>query len=247
MNSNLPSANATDDQGADLATLVDPNTPWFIPKSVPVARMADQIYRRLRTAILSGEIPARTRLVELDVAARLQVSRTPVREAISRLVSDLLVTPMTYGGVEVVDTAGEQDDIFAIREALEGSAARLAAERITEEELQQLAQLLEDSKALPLDALVERAEINNRFHTVILHAARSQRLIQMVEGFREFFIDAAKLVRYTRRDTQTALKHHQEIVDALRARDAKKAERLARNHLEHSKARLLNPGKRGRS
>ncbi|MFL9924446.1 GntR family transcriptional regulator [Herbaspirillum lusitanum] len=237
-----PSAPAT-----DLASMVDANTPWFVPKGVPVARMADQIYRRLRTAILSGEIPARTRLVELDVAARLQVSRTPVREAISRLVSDLLVTPMTYGGVEVVDTAEEQGDIFAIREALEGSAARLAAERITEAELQALDQVLEESMALPLDALAERAVLNDRFHTLILQASRSQRLIQMVEGFREFFIDEVKLMRYTQRDTQTALKHHQEIVAALRAHDGKRAERLARNHLEHSKARLQKPGKRRRS
>lgn len=204
----------------------------------PVVRVADQIYRRLRVAILNGELPARTRLVELELAAQLEVSRTPVREAISRLVSDLLVKPLPHGGVEVIDTAHELEDIFAIREALEGTAARLAAERITDTEVQGLQAMLDQHLALPLDDYARRAELNNAFHDAILRAARAPRLAQMVEGFREFFLHESQLMRYGKRHTGTALKHHQDIVDALRDHDGKRAEKVVRVHLRHSMARM---------
>lgn len=206
--------------------------------AVPAIRVADQIHRRLRQAILSGELPARTRLVEMDLAAQLKVSRTPVREAISRLVSDLLVKPLRHGGVEVIDTAHEIDDIFAIREALEGTAARLAAERITDAEVKELQAILDRERAVPLEDYARRAELNNVFHGAILRASRAPRLIQMIEGFREFFMNESQLVRYSKRHTSTAFKHHQDIVDALRDHDSKRAEKAVRTHLRHSKARL---------
>jgi len=205
---------------------------------VPVVRVADQIHRRLRQAILGGELPARTRLIELELAAKLEVSRTPVREAISRLVSDLLVKPLPHGGVEVVDMSQELEDIFSIREALEGTAARLAAERIAPEEVDNLQDLLGRERALPLDDYAKRAELNNIFHTAVLHAARAPRLTLMVEGFREFFLHESQLVRYGKRHTELALKQHQDIIDALRARDGKRAEKVVRNHLRQSMARM---------
>lgn len=206
--------------------------------SPPVVRVADQIYRRLRQAILGGELPANTRLVELELAAQLHVSRTPVREAISRLVSDQLVKPLPHGGVEVIDTAHELEDIFAIREALESTAARLAAERITQDEVQALEELLDRQRALPLDDYVRRAELNDAFHGAVLRAARAPRLVQMVESFREFFLQESQLPRYGKRHTGTALRHHQDIVDALRDRDGKRAEKAVRIHLRHSMARM---------
>lgn len=203
-----------------------------------ISRVADQTYKQLRLAILSGELPANSRLVESDLADRLNVSRTPVREAISRLVNDLLVKPLPHGGVEVINTLNEYEDIFAIREALEGMAACLAALRITDKELAHLQEIFKEECHLPLDSYRKRSELNNQFHYCILQASRSKRLIKMVEGFREFFISESTIVRYSKRDTQTALKHHQEIIDALLVRNGKLAERLVRKHLTHSKARI---------
>src|SRR5580692_3956977 len=100
-------------------------------------RVADQVYRHLRQAILSEQIAAGTRLRETEVAAALKVSRTPVREAISRLIGDWLVRELNTGGVEVVDIGDEVTDIFHIREALEICAVRLAAMRITREQLEE--------------------------------------------------------------------------------------------------------------
>ena len=94
-------------------------------------RAADQVYRSLRRSIILGELASGTRLREVEVAMALRVSRTPVREAISRLIGDRLVHELPTGGVEVADASGEIFEIFHIREALEGCAARLAAMRLT--------------------------------------------------------------------------------------------------------------------
>src|SRR5690606_30766764 len=122
----------------DAARLPAADKPWFAPRSASPERRDEQIYRLLRQAILRGGIRARTRLIETEVAEKLGSSRTPVREAISKLERDGLVVPLISGGVEVVDTAREMGDIYYIREALEGTAARLAASRIQESELRRL-------------------------------------------------------------------------------------------------------------
>jgi DNA-binding GntR family transcriptional regulator len=205
--------------------------------------VADQVYRRLRRAIIRGEILPRSRLVELDLAAALGASRTPVREAISRLTGDRLVMPLASGGVEVVDTREEIGDIFCIRQALEGATARLAAERIPDAELSRLDELVEGTRRAAATDLETRVRINNEFHDIIIRASRSERLISMVEGFREFFLTERTLEKYGPRESARALQHHCEIVAALRARDGPKAEALVRRHLEHD---LRATGRTGR-
>lgn len=197
-------------------------------------RAADSVYRRLRLSILTGELKPHTRLIELDLAKRLNVSRTPVREAISRLMSDTLVQSVPGGGVEVVDAQNELDSVCVIREALEGMAARLAAQKISKEEVAELDRLVNESLALPSDAVALRAETNSLFHRKILLASRNPRLIRMVEDLRDFFLQEEQIRRYTPRDTKTALGHHAKIVDALRYRNGKKAEQIVRLHLRHS-------------
>lgn len=198
---------------------------------------ADQVYQQLRKAILHGQILSRTRLVEAEVAEQFDASRTPVREAISRLIRDRLVTPLAGGGVEVVDTESEYDEICCIREALEGAAARLAAARITEAELGRLDELLQESHRSVLGDIQGRVATNRAFHEIIFNASRSERLIAMINDFREFFLNEQVLVKYSRRDTETAVKHHSDIVAALRARDGNRVEKLVRRHLEQFRRR----------
>ena len=155
----------------------------------PVARtdrVADQVYRQLRQAILSEEIAPGARLRENEIAAALQVSRTPVREAISRLIGDWLVREVNSGtgGVEVSDMMAEITEIYFIREALEICAARLAASRITPEQLQKLDSLVKEAHHA---SFKERVRINQEFHLTIAEAAGSPRLLAMVRSFREYF------------------------------------------------------------
>jgi DNA-binding GntR family transcriptional regulator len=198
----------------------------------PVARgdrVADQVYRHLRKAIGSGEIAPGTRLRETEIAAALNVSRTPVREAISRLIGDWLVRELGTGGVEVTDVMAEAADIYHIREALELCAVRLAADRITPELLNKLDKLIASA---PSASFRERVRINQEFHLTIAEASGSRRLFEMIRGFREIFLDGRWISRQDSTYARRALEDHKAIVTALRAHSASRAERALRAHLK---------------
>jgi len=198
----------------------------------PVARgdrVADQVYRHLRKAIVSGEIKSGSRLRETEIAAALNVSRTPVREAISRLIGDWLVREISTGGVEVTDVMAEATEIYHIREALELCAARLAATRITPEQLKTLDNLI---KAMPTASFKERVRINQEFHLTIAEASGSYRLVEMIRGFREIFLDRRWISRQDSAYARRAVEDHKKIVAALRAKSPSKVERILRAHLK---------------
>jgi DNA-binding GntR family transcriptional regulator len=215
----------------------------------PVARtdrVADQVYRHLRRAILSQEIASGSRLRETEIAAALKVSRTPVREAISRLTGDWLVREVNSGtgGVEVIDVMGEINEIYLIREALELCAARLAAARITPAQLQKLDALVEEAQHA---AFKERVRINQAFHQTIVEASGSPRLVAMVRSFREYFGSRRWISRQNSKMAQNALGDHKKIVAALRAKDPDKLERLLRKHLKLGWQELLASAKNGQA
>src|ERR1700722_6549718 len=138
------------------------------PRGAPLAgsvvdrgeRVADQVYRTLRRAIIMGELKPGSRLREVEVAETLKVSRTPVREAISRLIGARLLLELPVGGVEVVDASAELSEIYYIREALESCAARLAAQRITEPLLARLEALIAAAEAIGSKSFDERVRLN---------------------------------------------------------------------------------------
>jgi DNA-binding GntR family transcriptional regulator len=192
-------------------------------------RVADQVYRHLRKAILSEQIAAGTRLRETEIASALKVSRTPVREAISRLIGDWLVRELDTGGVEVVDALSEIEDIYHIREALELCAARLAAKRITPEQLAKLNDLVKQARTA---SFKERVGINQQFHLTIAEASGSPRLLDMISGFREYFLNRHWVSRQNTAMAKRAQEDHKKIVAALKSGSADKVERVLRSHLE---------------
>jgi DNA-binding GntR family transcriptional regulator len=198
----------------------------------PVARqdrVNDQVYRHLRHAILTEQIPAGTRLRETEIAAGLKVSRTPVREAISRLIGDWLVREISTGGVEVNDAMAEITEIYHIRQALELCAARLAAVRITPEQLKRLDALVKEAGTASFN---ERVRINQDFHLMLAEASGSVRLLEMIRGFREYFLNRRWISRQNSQTAKQALVDHKKIVAALRSRDPEKVETLLRKHLK---------------
>jgi DNA-binding GntR family transcriptional regulator len=192
-------------------------------------RMADQVYRHLRQAILSERIAPDTRLRETEVAAALRVSRTPVREAISRLIGDRLVREISTGGVEVVDAMAEIAEIFHIREALELCAGRLAAKRISPEQLARLEALLERHATASFE---QRVPLNQQFHLAIAEAAGSPRLLEMIRGFREYFLNRRWMSGQNTEMARRALDDHRQIIAALRAGSPARVESLLRRHLK---------------
>ncbi len=206
-----------------------------------------QVYGELRRAVLDGRLAAGARLVETELAAQLGVSRTPIREAISKLQAEGLVDPLPHGGVAVRDFTPELVEIYGMRQRLEGFAANLAAQRIDAAGLRRLEEACEAAlAAVDSDSLEDRAELNNTFHRLLTAASGSPRVIRAVEDLRGYFLNARFLGLY---DRETALRYHAQhaqIVAAVRARNGPLAERLVREHLEAALAMIRHGFERSR-
>jgi DNA-binding GntR family transcriptional regulator len=212
---------------------------------LPVARadrVVDQVYRHLRQAILNETIKPGTRLRETEVASALKVSRTPVREAISRLIGDWLVRSLHTGGVEVIDPTEEIAEIYYIREALEICAGKLAAMRITREQLARLDSLAKAAKNASFD---ERVRLNQEFHLAIAEASGSKRLVELIRGYREYFLSPRWVSHRDSKLFTRAVEDHKKIVAALRSRSAERVERSLRNHLRIGWDELIASAARG--
>lgn len=196
----------------------------------PRASIADAVHAHLRESLLSGRLEPGARLTEIGLARQLDVSRTPLREALSRLVGSGLLRRLRAGGLEVADTARERREAGHIRAALEGYAARLAAARIDAATLDRLDALVAASRALPIDATADRVRVNNLFHGAARQACGLERLVQAIVGYADWFIDAEGLARFGPEESRRLTDEHAAIADALRRRDADAAERLTRAH-----------------
>jgi DNA-binding GntR family transcriptional regulator len=198
------------------------------------APSADVVYRTLRERIIEGQLAAGSWLVEAELAAQFRVSRTPVREALKRLIAERLAAHDAFRGtiVRAVDPR-EATEIGEMREVHEGLAARLAASRATEEQLNELdyvqAQLV---LVLRNKRLVEAASYNARFHELLYSAAGNQRLAEVARGLQDF------VRRYTveaisdPKRGAAIISEHTDILKALRARNPAEAEAAARAHCQ---------------
>ncbi len=214
-------------------------------EAVRVATVAElpsgeRVYRALREAILSGELPANTRLVELALANQFGMSRTPVREALKRLIAEHLAVLDPVRGMVVrgIDPQ-EIDDAYTLREVLDGLAARLAAQRISAEDLARLRRIMELMKEAVEggrdDTLVE---LNLRFHELLLDASGNERLRQVSRTLNDLVrLYSSTAFRSQERD-RAVLAEHASIVDALERRDPHAAERSARHHMVEARTFL---------
>ena len=208
---------------------------------------AAQVHQILRDALLQSKFTAGERLVETQLAEMLGVSRTPVREALSKLEAEGLVEPAATGGVVVRDLESELVEIYELRRRLEGYAAALAAQRITAEELTALDAVQREAQGmLDTRSPERRAELNNLFHSLLTEASHSPRLVRLVNGYRDYFLNRDFITYY---DRETGLKQHEqhrEIVVALRARDSARCEQLVWDHFERALA-VIQRGRAGKT
>lgn len=185
----------------------------------------------LRRAILSGELAGGTRLVQAELATTLEVSTTPVREALRDLASEGLIRFDPHRGAVVSELSGEEvREIYTIRQILEPHAIRLAIPRITDEMIERLRALHEKMAAEPHSA--EWVDTNRSFHMTIYEAAGSPRLsaiIRSLEDSSVMYIGASlKEVPGLRED---AVSDHAEILEAVERRDADAAVDAVIRHL----------------
>lgn len=197
------------------------------------------IYERLRKAILSGELPQGEHFKDTDLAAKFDVSRMPVREALRRLEAEGLIRQIPMRGFVVVElTPQDAADIFSIRKSLEGLAAVYASRRITPSEIEELKALIrlgwklfaEQGASLPR----EYGRLTRDFSRKFIDACRVPRLIRMVWNERELLERFHIVDKVLERRGESLLDDRQALIDAFEARDERKARSVWEAHLESS-------------
>ena len=196
------------------------------------ATLSDEVYERLRDEIVKGLIRPNERLVEVDLAERLGVSRTPVRESLKRLSADGLIHGGRHHLVVREHAPAEIREIYESRAALEGFAARLAAQRASQDELDRIASFHErDVTKLVRSPREHIVDVNDGFHDAIIAAAANDRLLELIRHNREFYFNYRIARMYTDGEAAASLQGHTAILDALLARDADAAEEATRSHV----------------
>ncbi|WP_347058223.1 GntR family transcriptional regulator [Blastococcus sp. HT6-30] len=172
--------------------------------------------------------------METEIAAQLGASRTPVREALVRLVKDGLAVRSRHGLMVREFTLPEVREIYEVRAALEGYAARLAAERCSREALAELAESLNHHARTSRDQDVNRArvvETNADFHNAVLAAAGNRRMQSLATSNLSYFFNIEAAAVTSDETLAVALDEHQLIYDAIRDRDGDRAETIVRGHV----------------
>ncbi|MGD9881115.1 MAG: GntR family transcriptional regulator [Reyranella sp.] len=195
---------------------------------------SDWAYDRLYDAIRDGALQPGQRVMETEVSAWLRVSRTPVREAMHRLLAEGLLEPGPTGGLQVsLYDLRAISEFYATRERLEGAAAALAAEHADPTERRILLAMLEAMRALPADPRAHARE-NQAFHEQIYRAAHNRFLLKSLRALLNF-VPLLGRTTYHAPDRITEADHeHTEIVEAILARDPHRAEEAARAHIRHA-------------
>ena len=149
--------------------------------------LRDVVFNTLRRAILKGDLKPGERLMEIALAEKLGVSRTPIREAIRKLELEGLVVMAPRKGAKVASiTERDLNDVLEVRKGMEELAIRLACERITPEELEELDKVEQRFLSLTENGdLTELAEMDVAFHDIIYKATNNKRLVQLLSNLRE--------------------------------------------------------------
>lgn len=201
-----------------------------------------QIFNKLRNRILKGEYKEGELLQEIKISELFGVSRTPVREALKQLELEGLVTMLPNKGAKV-STISDNDikDIYDIRCLIEGLAARWAAEKITDEQLNNMKKILDLAEFYTLKNDINSiAEQDSKFHKALYEACSSKYLQHILTDFHQYS-QQARLKSLSNPDrTKVSLEEHKAIFYALKQRDSQKAEICANKHVENAKMNLLN-------
>ncbi len=197
--------------------------------------LRDVVFNTLRQAILRGELEPGERLMEIQLAERLGVSRTPIREAIRKLELEGLVLMIPRKGAEVAKISAKSlRDVLEVRRSLEELASELACQRMTEEQVQEL----EEAKKA-FDAAVEKgdimelAETDEKFHDVIFNGTGNARLVQILNNLREQMYRYR--LEYIKEEDkrQIIMLEHEKILRAIRAHHVTEAREAMREHIDN--------------
>ena len=197
--------------------------------------LRDVVFQTLRTAILKGDLKPGERLMELQLASKLGVSRTPIREAIRMLEQEGLARTIPRKGAEVAGmTEKDMEDVLQIRCVLEELAARLSCQNITDEEMRELkiAMVAFEEKTREGN-VVELAKADVTFHDIIYRAADNPKLLVLLNNLREQMYRCRTEYMKDDRIHPVLIREHKEMVKALESRDQELVAREVRQHLRN--------------
>lgn len=236
----LASFVAIEVQGVDNMLDLSQAPPTIVEES---ETLSENVFRRIQAAIVKGEIAPGSKISEPELARTYGISRGPLREAIHRLEGQRLLVRVPHVGAHVVSLShAELIELYEIRESLEGMACRLAAERMSAAEIDELRRVLdthERDAAFQAGVGYYQQEGDYDFHYRIIQGSGNQTLVQMLCG------ELYQLVRMYRiqfsatpnRPHQAFAEHHR-ILDAIADRDGELAELLMRRHIGASKRNI---------
>ncbi|MFA9377079.1 MAG: GntR family transcriptional regulator [Lachnotalea sp.] len=204
--------------------------------------LRDVVFNTLRQAILKGELKPGERLMEIQLAQRLGVSRTPIREAIRKLELEGLVTMVPRKGAEVAKiTEKSLRDVLEVRKALEELAMQIACDKVNDDTLYDLVVALEDfKKAINSKELTAIAEADVNFHDVIYNSTNNEKLIQILNNLRE------QMYRYRIEyikdysSHERIIEEHEMMIECLRKQDKDRATVIICNHIDNQEMAVIN-------
>ncbi|MCC7486303.1 MAG: GntR family transcriptional regulator [Burkholderiales bacterium] len=199
----------------------------------------EHVYRRLRDAIQRGEFKSGHRVMEIEVAEWLNVSRTPVRDAIRRLESEGMLEHAPRNGL-VVTRLDRQAvmELYVMREVLEGTAARLCARHASDMEVQDLVDLVEHERGLEGD-YEELARHNRRFHQAVHRGAHNRYLEKSLAAVNDSMVLLGTPLMLLAHRARSAAAEHAKLAEAIERHDPDAAEQAARSHVRAAQRERL--------
>lgn len=203
--------------------------------------LREVIFNSLREAIIVGELKPGERLMEVQLAEKMGVSRTPVREAIRKLELEGLVTMIPRKGAHVADLSVKDImDVLEVRASLDGLATALSAERITDEEIKELKnvhnQFISYAEKDNLQGSIKK---DVEFHDVIYRSSRNEKLIQITNNLREQVQRFRVIYLKEHSIYREIIKEHMEIYDAIIKKDVESAHKLAQRHIKNQQEAIV--------
>lgn len=203
--------------------------------------LRDIVCDLIRDAIVSGVLEPGERLMELQLAEEMGVSRTPLREAMRKLELEGYIVMMPRRGTFVANMSiRDINEIFEIRNSLESLSSGLAAERITQEELERLQRLmLKISGHVKAGDMEKIVATDIEFHDVLYKAARNSRLMGIISNLRDQLTRFRTLSMSFPGRLEATMEEHRNMVEAIAQGDVAAAQRAAELHMEHSEQVLM--------
>ncbi len=203
--------------------------------------LRDVVFNTLRQAILTGELKPGERLMEIHLANKLGVSRTPIREAIRKLELEGLVTMIPRRGAEVAQiTEKSMNDVLEVRRSMDALCVELACERITEEALQELDSACDAfAEAVETKDIRRIAQADVALHDIIVQATGNLRLVQLINNlseqmYRYRFEYLKDISRH-----QSLIQEHRMIFEGIKARNKEEASSAAKLHIDNQEKAII--------